>query len=162
MVNHYRVWLINITDQFIAIGITVSAVVDWEFWYCSSIRLFAIPTINSALKQKTANYSATHRQQDNKATYKQICKSYSRLANTLLGDTATERDDTLSAPQSSLSLSLFSSPTPFSFFVFFLLSFPAYLTCNQACRLMHTVVFSFSVPLCLCLSVCLSCWNYSE
>ncbi len=134
---------------------------NWEFWYCSSIRPFAIPSINSTLKQKTANYSATHQQHDNKATYKQICKSYSQLTNTLslLGDTANRKRRRYSLWNDCpailpVSVSLFISH---SFLVLcLLLSLLAYLTCNQACRLMHTVVFSFSVPLFLsvCLSVC--------
>ncbi len=156
-----RVWHINITDQFIA-NRNNTTLLLWtgNFGIAAQFAPFAIPSINSTLKQKTANYSATHQQHDNKATYKQICKSYSQLTNTLslLGDTATEReDDTLSemtAPQSSLSLSLFSSPTPFSFFVFCFPSLPIWHATKHAD--LCTQLSSLSLSLSFCLSVCLS------
>lgn len=131
---------------------------DWEFWYCSSICLFAIPTINSALKQKTANYSATHRQQDNKATYKQICKSYSRLTYTpslSVGRHSNRKRryslSEMTAPQSSLSLSLFSSPTPFLFFVFRFPSLPIWHATKHAdlCTQLSSLSLSLSIFVCL-------------
>ncbi len=79
----FRLWYINITDQFIANRNNTTLLWTGNFGITAQFAPFAIPPINSALKQKTANYSATHWQHDNKATYKQIYKSYSQLTNTL-------------------------------------------------------------------------------
>lgn len=137
----------------------------WNFGIAVQFVPFAIPSINSALKQKTANYSATHRQHDNKATYKQICKSYSQLTNTLsLSPSLSLCWETQQQKETILSLKWLPHNPPCLSFHLPLLSrslsfaFPPCLSDMQPS--MQT--YAHSCLLFLCPSVCLSCRKLSE